>query len=1125
MASLSNKERVGRALDLVAEGLQPWMVDLLTRKYGETWQAKVRQAAGQGRAAEDSPDDPSYLFWVFDKQWHSLFKEHADYADKRAVSSLWDARKSWAHGGKFTDDQTERVLGDAEALLRAVGGVMQADQVSKMRTDLRRLRYEKDQRRQVEEIQKGLAVALNSAGLPAWRDIVEPHDDVAQGTYQLAEFAADLRQVHLGVARPEYADPEQFYNRTFLTRGLQYLLTQTVLRMNGQGGEPVIDLMTTFGGGKTHSEIAVYHLASGTPLDRLAGIGELCEKAGVPGIPATVNRAVIVGNDLSILGSTKDDGTVVRTMWGELAWQLGGRAGYDMLARYDEQSAPPPTSDIAALLEAFSPCVVLVDEWVAYMRQLYSRSGDTPVAAGTFEDHQTFAQSLTEAFKQVNTAILVVSLPASDSVRDMGKGLSENLYEIGGTPGLESLRSLRSVVHRVEASWQPATVEESFEIVRRRIFKPLSPDKEAARNLVVGKFIDHYEQHRGHVASEALQPGYRQTMKASYPIHPELFDRLYQDWSTLERFQRTRGVLRLMATVVHALWVKGDTSPLILPASVPLDDTKVFEEITSHLDDPWKPVVDTDIAGPNSTATTIDREISVLGRSMATQRAARCVFIGTAPAVNRNARQGDSGPVRGIAQKRVVLGATYPGDNPAHIGDALRQLGDRGAYMNRDQDRYWLSLQQTVSRIVHDRAEAYDISEIHAELTRRLREEVDTGVFKRVHRAPATTADVEDEPTAGLVVFGMDRPHSRKANSTAEAAAREFLASRGAQQRIHKNTLVFLSPDLAQIDTLDAVIRQHLAWQSIRDNAQQLNLDQHNLGVVTTRVSQADQAVRDTIKATYKWILVPNQEPGRPGIEMETIPMNGDGTLAARVTKKAANSEFVVEQYAPSLLRARIDALKLWKDQPHIAVETLAGYFADYLYMPRVQSQQTVCDSVGRLSEVLHKEQDGFAYADSYDEDAKRYRGLTLDDSPARVSTNGLVVDPLIARKQLDDEAQPAPDPEPGPNPPGKVDPDGKGQPGGGGTPPVPPPPMPPLPPPAPSVSRFHATKELNTTRVVRDMSQIAEEILGLLTSNGITVKVTVDLESQDLAALPNDQVDALRENLNTLGFTDWNVE
>ena len=1122
MASLSNKERVGRALDLVVEGLQPWMVDLLTRKYGPTWQAKVRQVAGQGRDAADNPDDPSYLFWVFDKQWVGLFKDHADYADRRAVSALWDARKSWAHGGKFTDDQTERVLADAEALLRAVGGVEQADQISGMRTDLRRIRYEKDQRRQVEEIQKGLSVALNAAGLPAWRDIVEPHDDVAQGTYQLAEFAADLRQVHGGVARQEYADPTQFYDRTFLTRGLKYLLTQTTRRLNGLGGEPVIDLMTTFGGGKTHSEIAVYHLAGGTPVEQLSGVPDLCAEAGVPGVPGQVGRAVIVGNDLSVLGSTKPDGTVVRTMWGELAYQLGGPAGFEMLRRYDEQSTPPPTSDLAALLQAYSPCVVLVDEWVAYLRQLYSRSSENPVPAGTFEDHQTFAQSLTEAFKQVDTAILVVSLPASDSVRDMGDGITDNLYEIGGTPGLESLRSLRSVVHRVEASWQPATVEESYEIVRRRLFKPLDADREAARNLVVGKFIEHYEKHRPDVATEALQPGYRDTMKHAYPIHPEMFDRLYQDWSTLERFQRTRGVLRLMATVVHALWTKGDQSPLILPASVPLEDTKVFEEITSHLDDPWKPVVDTDIAGTTSTAGTVDREISLLGKSMATQRAARCVFLGTAPAVNRNARQGDAGPVRGISQKRVVLGATYPGDNPAHIGDALRQLGDRGAYMNRDQDRYWLSLQQTVSRIVRDRAEGYDISEVHAELSRRLKLETDTGLFRRVHRAPATSADVEDEPTAALVIFGMDRPHSRKANSTAEATAREFLASRGGQPRIHKNMLVFLAPDLAQIDTLDNTIRQYLAWTSVQENAAQLNLDQHNIALVSKRVQQADQGVKDTIKATYKWILSPTQEPGRADIEMDTILMNGDGTLAARVTRKAENSEFVVDHYASTLLRAQIDRLNLWDKTPHVEVGTLAGYFTDYIYMPRVTSQTTLQESVADLDKVIAPEQDGFAYADSYDETTGRYRGLTLTEAPPTASMTGLVVDPVVAQKQLDAERAER-EPEPVVTPPG-----GQDTPGPGPTI-LTPPPCPVVPPddsqPVRTYSRFHATKELDATRAVRDMSTISDEIITWLQTEDIPVTVTVDIESTALAGLSQEQIDVLKENLNTLGFTDWNVE
>lgn len=1123
MAALSNKERVGRVLDLVSEGLGPWMVDLLVRKYGETWQAKVREAAGVGnRDAADNPDDPSYLFWVFDKQWVTLLKAHATHADKRAVSGLWDARKEWAHGGKFSDDQAERVLGEGESLLRSIGAVGQADAVEELRRELRRIRFEKDQKKYLTAAEQGLTVTLSTAGLPSWRDVVEPHDDVAQGTYQLAEFAADLRQVRLGIARPEYGDPEQFFSRTFITRGLKYLLTQTIQRLNGAGGEPVIDLMTTFGGGKTHSEIAVFHLAGGTPAESLLGVQELCDAAGLKGVPANVRRAVIVGNDFSVLGETKSDGTEVRTMWGELAYQLGGRDGYALVERYDRESVPPPTTEIAALLEMFSPCVVLIDEWVAYLRQLYSRGTEDPYPAGTFDAHQTFAQSLTEAVKSVDSAMLVVSLPASDSVRDMGEGVIDNSYEVGGTPGLEALRSLRSVIHRVETPWQPATVEESYEIVRRRIFKPLTGEKAGARDLVVGKYIDHYIKHANVIPSEALQPGYRDTMKSAYPIHPEMFDRLYQDWSTLERFQRTRGVLRLMATVVHALWVRGDQSAMIMPATVPLDDTKVFEEITSHLDDPWKPVVDTDIAGPNSTAVTIDREIPLLGKSMATQRVARCVFIGTAPAVNRNARLGESGPVRGVEQKRVVLGATYPGDNPAHVTDALRQLGDRGAYMNRDHDRYWLSLQQTVSRIVQDRADGYDISAVQAELVRILKTETDRGIFQRVHRAPATTADVEDEATVALVIFGMDKPHSRRANSIAESEAREFIDRRGTQPRIHKNTLVFLAPDLDRIDTLDNVIRAKLAWQSVRDSAAELNLDQHNMTVVNSRLAQAEQAAADTIKQTYKWILAPYQEIGSNSIEIESIIMNGDGTLAARVTKKAESSEFVVRQYAPSLLRGQIDRLKLWDKQPYVEVATLAGYFTDYLYMPRVTSHEVIRESVRNLDDVLLKEQDGVSYADSYDSETARFRGLTVGEHAFTVSMGGLVVQPGAALAQIAAESGETGGDDAGGSGGGHVAPPVVGGGGvegssGGGT----------VEPPKTvlSASRFHGTKSLDPTRAVRDISQISDEILALFTTNGLPVTITVDIESSALEKLAAEHLAALKENLNTLGFIDWNVE
>ncbi|MGE2721216.1 DUF499 domain-containing protein [Mycolicibacterium celeriflavum] len=1120
MASLTNKERVGRVLDLVAEGLGPWLITELQAKYGDSWATEVGRTAGlTGRDSSPNQSDPAYLFWVFDKQWHAVFKHLLSFEDKRAVSALWDARKEWAHGERISSERTERVLMDGEHILRSVGAVEQADKADEMRREFRRLMFEEDQKRLQRAQEKALSVQIDSNGLPAWRDVVEPHDDVARGTFELAQFAADLRQVHQGIAGPEYGDPIEFFGRTYLTRGLRYLLEQAVKRLTGHGGEPVIDLMTTFGGGKTHSLLAVYHAAAGISAEKLPGIRELLDGIGVNELPANVNRAVLVGNDLSILGMPKPDGTTVNTLWGELAYQLGGTEGYELIARYDEQSVPPTTTAIADLLAKYGPCIVLIDEWVAYLRQLWSR--EKPAAAGTFDGHMTFVQSLTEAVKSVPTALLVVSLPASDVVRDI-PGVEtpiENEHEVGGTAGLEALRHLRSVIHRVESAWQPATIEESFEIVRRRIFKPFGREQDAARDLVVQKFTDHYLRYSSDVPSEVMQPGYRSSMRTAYPIHPELFDRLYKDWSTLERFQRTRGVLRLMATVVYALWISGDKSPMILPASIPLDSAKVFDELANHLDDSWKPIVDADVAGETSTANIVDSEIKILGKSMATKRAARCVFLGTAPMANLRQRDGSAATIRGIEQKRVVLGSTYPGDNPAHVSDGLRRLGDLGKYMNRDQDRYWLSLQQTVAQIVQERADSYHDDQVFDELAGVVRQETDKGLFERVHRLPPSTVDVDDDPGIGLVIFGPDRPFSKRGRSVAEDAALEFLAKRGTNARTHKNSLVFLAPEVDRIDVLLNAVRQRMAWEYILDSKDTLNLDQHNIKVAQSRVSQAKQTVADAIREAYRWILVPTQEPGSSDIELESILLNGEGTLAERVTKKADAGEFVVRSFSPSLLRMQIDRLNLWKDRPYVPLDTLVGYFSQYVYMPKVVQPKVVMDVAWHLDEVLSIELDGFAYADSYE--GERFVGLTIA-KPAAIRQGGLLVEPNAALEQIErDRASSGggsgttgAETHSGGSAAGGES-EGKETAGGGGS------------TTAAIPTRFHATKELTTNRVVRDIGQIYEEIVSHFVTSGVPVRVSIDIESSQLDKLDQDQRAAIRENLNTLGFgaDDWSMD
>lgn len=361
----------------------------------------------------------------------------------------------------------------------------------------------------------------------------------------------------------------------------------------------------------------------------------------------------------------------------------------------------------------------------------------------------------------------------------------------------------------------------------------------------------------------------------------------------------------------------------------------------------------------------------------------------------------------------------------------------------------------------------------------------------------------------------------------------EFLNKRGTTARIHKNSIVFLAPEVDRVDVMLNAVRNRMAWEEILDNKDSLNLDQHNVKLATSRVSQAQQTVKDAIKEAYRWILVPHQEPGKPEIELEAILMNGEGTLAERVTRKARAGEFVVERFSPSLLRMEINRLNLWKDKSHVPVDTMSGYFSQYVYMPKVTDPKVVIDCVWSLDEVLHIDIDGFGYADAYEGD--RYVGLTLK-RPTDVRNSGLIVDPKVARTQI--EADTAAATAAAATSSSATEDDGEGGegrdstdsadtttvaiPGKSNTATVG------VTSTASKVpTRFQATKELTSARVVRDVSGIYEEIISHFVSAGVDVKVTLDVESDQLDRLTNDQRTAIRENLKTLGFedNDWSMD
>jgi predicted AAA+ superfamily ATPase len=1106
--AISNHERVGRALNLLRKGLYPFVEREMKAIHGDRWllpaSACLPDSYVARRQVQDVlKEDVSALLMVMWEQWNNVFRNTLGRTERSIVSELQDTRNDWAHTSTFSTDDAYRALDSIVRLLTAISAP-EAAEVEKQKQELLRLRFDEQARNITRRTTLAPTEGQPTAGLKPWREIATPHPDVASGRFQQAEFAADLWQVYLDEGSDEYRDPTEFYRRTYLTDGLQQLLTNALRRLSGKGGDPVIELQTNFGGGKTHAMLALYHLCQAMQISDLPGMEQIFQTVGIAAPPQNVNVAVLVGNKLQPSGivpykpeHASQNRPLIKTLWGELAWQLGGAEGYELVRQADETSTNPGDA-LKGLFNRFSPCLILIDEWVSYARQLHEQS-DLP--GGSFDTQFTFAQTLSESAKNAKDTLLVVSIPSSD-------------IEIGGDRGKEALDRLKNAIGRVESPWRPASAEESFEIVRRRLFQTtVDHSLFVQRDAVVKAFMDMYRTQSQEFPSECKESDYERRMKAAYPIHPELFDRLYTDWSTLDKFQRTRGVLRLMAKVIHSLWERNDQSLMILPAHIPIDDQQVQSELTRYLEDNWLPVIDKDVDGTNSLPLTLDRNNPNLGRYSACRRVARTVYMGSAPTL-RAAN-------RGLDDRRIKLGCVQPGESAATFGDALRRLTDQATYLYIDGNRYWVSTQPNVNRTAQERADQFlsDRYLVWEEITRRLKADRDRGKFSAVHVAPDSTADIPDDPALGvrLVVLHPQYPHSSRSSedSPARSWVEDALNHKGSSPRYHKNTLLFLAPDKAKIENLERNTAQYLAWKSIVSDKEALNLDVSQSNQATTKCNQSNQDVDNILRDTYQWLLIPSQPDAQGSIHWKETRLQGQDSLIVRASRKAVYEGDLLPTYAATNLRLEALDKYLWRDSNHIDLKRLWEYLTQYLYLPRLKDQNVLLEAVrdGVASTIWA---DNFAYAEGFDEEKGKYLGLKVATgiNPS-ISAQSLLVKPEVAQKQLAAEVreQVTGNREEGDHPtvPNSLTPVPSS------LTPVPSPPI---------LRRFYGNVEIDAMRINRDVPTIANEVIQHLTAlNGATVKITLEIEAEIPEGVPDDVARTVMENCRTLKFNSQSFE
>lgn len=1122
--AMNNRDRVGKAFDLLSEGLLDEVDEVMTRVYSSSdWPTKWAEDDAQRRGGSPRTyakhDVQVQLRAITEQGYH--FKDVLSRAQQGFASELRETRNLWAHNEPFSSDDASRALDTIERLLHAVGAVDSAADVRKLRVDLQRTVFEDQTRKQVKRTKVSLEPG---SGLRPWREVIRPHDDVARGAFTASEFAADLHLVHTGQATsPEYCDPVEFFTRTYLTEGLRDLLSRALRRLNGEAGaSPVVNLQTNFGGGKTHSMLALYHLFSGTPVkDFPQELQELIAANGNPDLGALdVRRVALVGTYLKAASPIiKDDGTEVRTLWGELAWQLGGREAYDLIAE-DDRAGTNPGEALRTLIVRYSPSLILIDEWVAYARQLVT---DKELPSGSFETQFTFAQSLTEIVRSVPGVMLVVSIPASDTGTD-GRGSD---IEIGGANGQLALERLQNVIRRVADQWRPSSKDESFEIVRRRLFQAPNAEGLTTISAVARSFTNLYRHNTALFPRDAANPNddYEKRIRASYPLHPELLDRLYEDWSTLERFQRTRGVLKLVSSIVHELWASNDASPLILPGNVPLDATTVNTDLTQYLEDQWKPIIDSDIDGPGSTAQQIDLDRPSLGQRFITQRIARTIFMGAAPRIKSTRK--------GLDKQYLWLGTAVPGDTLGNFGSAVELLAQRSTYFYEEQGHYWFDTQPSVTKTANDYAERLreDVETVWNEITRRLQgEERVRGVFDRVHIAPSSSADIPDLEDTRLVI--AHPRHARRkqdgADSAAHAWVRDAIESKGASQRIHRNTLIFLLADKSELESLEAATRSYLGWKRVQATSDSLNLSAQQRKQTDDWVSRLDQTVTDRIRDTFVWAVYPEQfDPTKPfELVADRVPDSGGRSLAERVSAKLGREDQLVTDFGAPILGATLyhELGALWRDAGEITVGELWGYFTRYTYMPRLVRREVLDRAIDQSLYATLVGNERFAIASGKDVETGRYRGLLMlpnSSTSIQITDSTLLIETERAQKQADADRiaaareaamNAADDGDPAAVRP--VDFVRTGNPSAEGDEPS----------EAESameavLARFFGSVKIDSDRYARDIGNVTREVIDRLAGTGARLDITIDIQATKPEGFDESEVRTIGENARVLKF------
>lgn len=848
------------------------------------------------------------------------------------MEEIVDVRNNWAHTADIDLDDAIRTLGNMIRILHYTKMDDIAGHIKKIRLDFypeKTLITENDPT--IQGTSGELTGSTGKGPLLPWFMNVRPHEDIEKGYLDESVFAANLGDVALNRGKDVYLDPERFFQKTYFTAGLKNVVRQVIKGLNGNESSEnrVISLQTGFGGGKTHSLISLYHLIkAGKKAADWELISDIIQEIGKP---------MFDHANVAVFTNTTNDPTQgrvvgdihIKTIWGELAWQLGGKDAYEII-RLNDENRTSPLGLFRKVLENSAPSLILIDELAHYC---VAASG-IEVGGTTLADQTiAFVQEMTEAVSSVPQSVAVVTLPASP-------------LEVASTKiGQEILIRLNNRLSRVGKDTKPVEGDEIFEVIRRRLFEDLGDPVEIEK--VINYYSEFYKnldanKEIPHHASGSL---YKERIRKAYPFHPELIDIFESRWASHSDFQRTRGVLRMLGSIVADLWKRqsslSGSQGLIHPSDLMLSN---LDAITSQIKKLWgngyDAVITADVSGNKSNAFKIDNNKLEYRKYSITQGVATTVMLGTF---------GSDVAKKGLTIQDLKLMVLKPDTyNHNSINGAIDALESEAHYLHYSDvgelRRYWFHLQPNINILINQAKNEIQTPALHQDIINRI--SFRAKGFSAFNVLVNPSDDLPEQTRLTLIISHPSlMVNADEVNGNLKPYIEKIANKRGSNERIYRNTILFLVPTEMGMNQLLIDNRELMACKKIKSEYQG-QLSQEQKTDLQEKVQTLDKKVEKSICVAYCLIVKSKPHGTIDKIHVKQFKETIEIQFNTNILQQLKDEEWLIEGVGYGLLKSN----NLIPDENNsVKVKDLYEAFLRYNDKPMISGAQAVQNSLLRL--------------------------------------------------------------------------------------------------------------------------------------------------------------------------------